>query len=107
MCGRFTLSSKGDEVALLFGLREVPQLPLRYSSAPTQRTAVWSVERRGDARGRDLLRWGLSPYWAKEARVGNRMINARGESVSEKPGFRWSFRKNRCLIPSHGFFEWK
>lgn len=107
MCGRYTLSSKGDEVALLFDLQEIPQLPLRYNIAPTQETAVVRVERPGAPRRLDLLRWGLIPYWAKEASIGNRMINARAESVAEKPAYRWSFRKKRCLIPADGFYEWK
>ena len=107
MCGRYTLSSKGDEVALLFDLQEIPQLPLRYNIAPTQETAVVRVERPGEPRRLDLLRWGLIPYWAKEASIGNRMINARAESVAEKPAYRWSFRKKRCLIPADGFYEWK
>lgn len=107
MCGRFTLSSKGDEVALLFDLQDIPQLPLRYNIAPTQETAVVRVEKPGEPRRLDLLRWGLIPYWAKEASIGNRMINARAESVADKPAYRWSFRKQRCLIPTTGFYEWK
>jgi putative SOS response-associated peptidase YedK len=107
MCGRYTLSAKGDEVALLFDLQEIPQLPLRYNIAPTQETAVVRVERPGAPRKLDLLRWGLIPYWAKEAGIGNRMINARSESVAEKPAYRWSFRRKRCLIPTSGFYEWK
>jgi putative SOS response-associated peptidase YedK len=107
MCGRFTLSSGGDEVALLFDLMETPQLPLRYNIAPTQEAAVVRVERPGEARRLGLLRWGLIPYWAKEASIGNRMINARSEGVADKPAYRFSFRKQRCLIPSDGFYEWK
>lgn len=107
MCGRFTLSSKGDEVALLFDLQEIPQLPLRYNIAPTQETAVVRVERPGEPRRLDLLRWGLIPYWAKEASIGNRMINARSEGVADKPAYKWSFRKQRCLVPTDGFYEWK
>jgi putative SOS response-associated peptidase YedK len=107
MCGRYTLSSKGDELALLFDLQEVPQIPPRYNLAPTQEAAVVRVERPGEPRRLDLLRWGLVPYWAKEASIGNRMINARSEGVADKPAYRWSFRKQRCLIPVDGFYEWK
>src|SRR5919107_3524668 len=107
MCGRYTLSSKGDEVALLFDLQEIPQLPFRYNIAPTQETAVVRVERPGEPRRLDLLKWGLIPYWAKEAAIGNRMINARAESVAEKPAYRTSFKNKRCLIPADGFYEWK
>lgn len=107
MCGRYTLSSPGDEVALLFDLPEVPQLPLRYNLAPTQESAVVRVVAPGEPRRLDFLRWGLIPYWAKEAAIGNRMINARSEGVAEKPAFKHSFRKKRCLIPADGFYEWK
>lgn len=107
MCGRFTLSSKGDEVALLFDLRDIPEILPRYNLAPTQEAAVVRVERPGEPRRLDLLRWGLIPYWAKEASIGNRMINARSEGVAEKPAYKWSFRKQRCLIPADGFYEWK
>ncbi len=61
----------------------------------------------GGPRRLDLLRWGLIPYWAKEAKIGNRMINARAESVAEKPAFSWSFKKKRCLVAADGFYEWK
>jgi putative SOS response-associated peptidase YedK len=107
MCGRYTLSSGGEELALLFDLSEIPPLPPRYNLAPTQEAAVVRVERPGEPRRLGLLRWGLIPYWAKEASIGNRMINARSESVAEKPAYRWSFRKQRCLIPADGFYEWK
>jgi len=106
MCGRYTLSAKGDELGLLFDLQEVPELPLRYNIAPTQEAAVVRVERPGEPRRLGLLRWGLIPYWAEDAKIGNRMINARSEGVAEKPAFRWSFRKQRCLIPTDGFYEW-
>jgi putative SOS response-associated peptidase YedK len=107
MCGRYTLSSGGEELALMFDLAEVPPLPPRYNLAPTQEAAVVRVERPGEPRQLGFLRWGLIPYWAKEASIGNRMINARSESVAEKPAYRWSFRKARCLIPADGFYEWK
>ncbi|HEX7185475.1 MAG TPA: SOS response-associated peptidase [Thermoanaerobaculia bacterium] len=107
MCGRYTLTSKGDEVALLFDLTEIPTLPLRYNLAPTQEAAVVRVLSPGEPRTLDLLRWGLVPYWADDLSIGNRMINARSESVAEKPSYRWSFRKARCLIPADGFYEWK
>jgi putative SOS response-associated peptidase YedK len=107
MCGRYTLSSTGDELALLFDLSEVPSLPTRFNVAPTQETAVVRVVEPGAPRHLDFLRWGLVPYWAEDPSIGNRMINARAETVADKPAFRWSFRKQRCLIPTDGFFEWK
>lgn len=107
MCGRYTLSSGGEELALMFDLTELPLLPQRYNIAPTQESAVVRIDGKGAPRRMDLLRWGLIPYWAKEASIGNRMINARSESVAEKPAFKYSFRKQRCLIPTDGFYEWK
>ncbi len=110
MCGRYTLSSGGEELALMFDLTEVPLFPQRYNIAPTQESAVVRIDGsqgKNAPRRMDLLRWGLIPYWAKEASIGNRMINARSESVAEKPAFKYSFRKQRCLIPTDGFYEWK
>ena len=91
----------------MFDLAEIPTLFPRYNMAPTQEAAVVRVEKPGEPRRLGMLRWGLIPYWAKEASIGNRMINARSESVAEKPAYRFSFRKQRCLIPADGFYEWK
>lgn len=107
MCGRYTLTSKGDEVALLFDLTDIPALPARFNLAPTQEAAVVRVPSPGAPRHLDLLRWGLVPYWAEDPSIGNRMINARSESVADKPAYRSSFRKQRCLVPTDGFYEWK
>ena len=107
MCGRYTLSSPSDDLALLFDLPELPLVPPRYNLAPTQEAAVVRVVAPDEPRRLDLLKWGLIPYWAKEASIGNRMINARAESAAEKPAYRWSFKKKRCLIPADGFYEWK
>lgn len=107
MCGRYTLTSSGEEVADLFGLLEIPALPSRYNMAPTQEAAVVRVPEPGASRELAFLRWGLVPYWAKDITIGNRLINARSESVAEKPSYRSSFRKQRCLIPTSGFYEWK
>ncbi len=107
MCGRYTLSSPSDDIALLFDIPELPSLPPRYNLAPTQEAAVVRVTQPGGPRRLDLLRWGLIPYWAKEAAIGNKMINARAEGVAEKPAFKWSFQKKRCLVAADGFYEWK
>ncbi|HXO21878.1 MAG TPA: SOS response-associated peptidase [Thermoanaerobaculia bacterium] len=113
MCGRYTLSSPIEVVSELFDLvpgpggQALPPLLPRYNLAPTQEAAVVRVVAPGAPRSLDLLRWGLIPYWAKEAAIGNRMINARAESVAEKPAFRFSFRKKRCLVVADGFYEWK
>jgi putative SOS response-associated peptidase YedK len=107
MCGRYTLTSSGEEVALLFDLPLVPEIPVRYNLAPTQEAAVVRVEKPGYPRRLELLRWGLIPSWAEDPAIGNRMINARAESAADKPAYRWSFRRHRCLIPTSGFYEWQ
>ncbi|HEX6900686.1 MAG TPA: SOS response-associated peptidase [Thermoanaerobaculia bacterium] len=107
MCGRYTLSTPSDDLALLFDISELMPLPPRYNLAPTQEAAVVRVTEPGAPRRLDLLKWGLIPYWAKEAAIGNRLINARSETVVEKASFKTSFKKKRCLIPADGFYEWK
>jgi putative SOS response-associated peptidase YedK len=107
MCGRYTLSSPNDAIADLFEMPELPFLPPRFNVAPTQEAAVVRVLKHGEPRRLDLLRWGLVPYWAEDPSIGNRMINARAESVSDKPAYRRSFRKQRCLVATDGFYEWK
>src|SRR5262252_9121148 len=107
MCGRYTLNSSGDEIALLFDLSELPQLVPRYNLAPTQEAAVVRVPAPGAPRQLVPLRWGLIPYWAKEAAIGNRMINARAESLTSRNVFRDALELRRCLIPADGFYEWK
>jgi putative SOS response-associated peptidase YedK len=106
MCGRFTLFSSRAELARLLGFDEADatELPPRYNIAPTQLVAVVLLD---DGR-RTLrpLRWGLIPSWARDARIGNSLINARAETVADKPAFRAAFRSRRCLIPTTGFFEW-
>src|SRR3954453_23650700 len=107
MCGRYTLTTSGEDLALAFDLPELPFLPPRYNRAPTQAAAIVRVTEPGGPRHLDLLKWGLIPYWAKEASIGNRMINARSEGVAEKPAYKFSFKKKRCLVAADGFYEWK
>src|SRR3954454_24735003 len=106
MCGRYTLTTSGEDLALAFDLPELPFLPPRYNLAPTQAAAVVRVTEPGAPRHLDLLKWGLIPSWAKEASIGNRMINARMETVAEKPAYKRAFAKRRCLLPADGYFEW-
>jgi len=104
MCGRFTLILEPEAVQKELDLGEMPpDLQPRYNIAPTQPVAVVTdpVERRVE-----VFRWGLIPSWAKDPEIGNRMINARSETVSEKPAFRTSFARRRCAILADGFFEW-
>ena len=105
MCGRFTLRTPAHRLAEAFGVRELPNLRPRYNIAPSQ--DVVAIRRAAEGRELALLRWGLIPFWAKDAAIGNRMINARAETVAEKPAFRAAFRRRRCLIAADGFYEWR
>ncbi len=107
MCGRYTLTAPGEIVAEVFELVDVPPILPRYNVAPTQEAAVVRVTAPGAPRTLAPLRWGLIPYWAKDRAIGNRLINARAESLVDKPAFRDSFRRQRCLVPADGFYEWK
>ncbi len=103
MCGRFVIELSPDLVTKFFGLTEVPDLPPRYNVAPTQPVPVIREAADGSRR-LSLMRWGLVPAWAKEP--GEGLINARCETVNEKPSFRQAFRQRRCIIPASGFYEW-
>lgn len=105
MCGRFTLTSTPERLALRFGLREVPDLSPRFNIAPAQDVATIRAEPEG-ARVLEPRRWGLIPPWAKDPKVGIRMINARAETAAERPAYRKAFRLRRCLVPADGFYEW-
>jgi len=105
MCGRFAFYSPSEATAALFGVETAAEVEARYNIAPTQFVAAI---RRDDESHNELtmLRWGLVPSWAKDPSIGNRMINARAETVAEKPSFRTAYRKRRCLILADGFYEW-
>jgi putative SOS response-associated peptidase YedK len=103
MCGRYTLKARPKVLAEHFDVPEVPRLP-RFNIAPAQAVPVVRATPKG--RALVMLRWGLIPSWANDPAVGNRMVNARAETVAEKPAYRAAFRKRRCLIPADGFFEW-
>jgi putative SOS response-associated peptidase YedK len=106
MCGRFSQAQIAELDREVFELLSVPRLEPRYNVAPTQDAAVVRV---GRTRERELvpLRWGLIPSWAKDSAIGNRMINARAETLAEKPAFREAFAERRCLVPADGFYEWE
>lgn len=106
MCGRFAFYSPAEATAALFGVSNPPEVKPRYNIAPTQLIAAVRVSA-DDSRELALLRWGLVPFWAKDPSIGNRMINARAETVAEKPSFRAAYRKRRCLILGDGFYEWR
>ena len=106
MCGRFTRTATLEELQKLFGFEERPNLAPRTNIAPTQDIGILRREDDGKTHWREA-RWGLIPSWAKDDSIGAKMINARGETVAEKPAFRAAFARRRCLIPADGFYEWK
>ena len=107
MCGRFALDATEETIAAAFavGRIDLGKWMPSCNIAPTRKSPVL----RQDSEGRrlDLLRWGLVPAWAKDPAVGNRMINARSETVAEKPSYRSAFARRRCVVPASGFFEWR
>jgi len=105
MCGRFTIRSSPQKVAEVFGLSELPLFEPRYNVAPTQQ--VPAVRVRDDRRELAFLRWGLIPGWADDPKIGSRMINARADTVAEKPSYRKPLALRRCLIVADGFYEWQ
>jgi len=107
MCGRFTLFEADKILSKEFGVSGVPPLSPRYNIAPSQPIAAVRTPHTGGGRELALLRWGLIPSWSKDPAIGNRLINARAETVQEKPSFRNAFRRHRCLIPTNGFYEWQ
>jgi putative SOS response-associated peptidase YedK len=107
MCGRFTQTAPREKVQKEFAAK-TPESNLfqpRYNIAPMQIVPV--VRDAESERIISTLKWGLVPSWSKDAEIGNRMINARAETLTEKPSFREAFSKRRCLIPTSGFYEWK
>ncbi len=105
MCGRYSLTASIAELGERFEFGPPwPDHPPRYNIAPTQH--VLTVVG-GGARRAGLMRWGLIPPWARDASIGNRMINARAETAAERPSFRAALRRRRCLVPADGFYEWR
>ncbi|MBL0386806.1 SOS response-associated peptidase [Tumebacillus sp. ITR2] len=106
MCGRFTLTVTEDQLKMRFGVEEIPfDYQPRYNIAPGQMlTAV--IQHEGQKR-LGQLKWGLVPFWAKDASIGYKTINAKSETVAEKPAFKNAFQRKRCLIPADGFYEWQ
>jgi putative SOS response-associated peptidase YedK len=105
MCGRYVITSSPEAIRALFKLRDPAEFPPRYNIAPTQPIPV--VRLVEGERRLDLMRWGLIPSWVKDPRQFSLLINARGESVNDKPAFRNAMRRRRCLVPADGFYEWK
>ncbi len=104
MCGRYTIVAKAEEIEKRFQV-EVPEFYVpRYNAAPTQ---ILPVITNQSPDGLSFFRWGLIPSWASDPSIGNRMINARAETIHEKPSFKQALKKRRCLVPADGFYEWK
>jgi len=108
MCGRFRLSTASDILEQQFGIdvRPLPELGPRYNIAPTQPVVVVRAADDGSSRELAVARWGLVPWWAGDAGMGSRLINARSETAAVKPAFRDAFRCRRCILPADGFYEW-
>jgi putative SOS response-associated peptidase YedK len=105
VCGRFALFASPELLAEYFALGEPPPLAPHYNVTPGQDIAAVRVDRDG-VRTLRALRWGLVPFWAKDATIGRRLINARLDSLKDKPAFREALTRRRCLIPASGFYEW-
>ena len=105
MCGRYCMTSAPEAVRALFRYPEQPNFPARYNIAPTQPVPI--VRMADGERQFALVRWGLIPAWVKDPKGFALLINARGESVNDKPAFKNAMKRRRCLFPADGFYEWK
>lgn len=105
MCGRFQLSVKGRHISERFNVEVFDEFyKPNYNCAPSQKLPVISNAEPGKL---SYFKWGLIPFWAKDPKIGYKMINTRAESIAEKPSFRNAFKRRRCLVPANGFYEWK
>jgi putative SOS response-associated peptidase YedK len=118
MCGRFTLKQPTEAIAAVkaaialpndqtFNIEKLPELAPQYNIAPTQMVVAVLHNLESDKREFQELRWGLIPSWAKDVSMGAKLINARAETVAEKPAFRSAFKHRRCLVLADGFYEWQ
>lgn len=105
MCGRFSLTTTSEAIAQNFGLSEIPLVEPRWNIAPTQAVATVVVSE--NRRQFQWMRWGLIPFWTKDKKIKSPLINARLETVTEKPSFRTAIKQRRCLILADGFYEWQ
>jgi putative SOS response-associated peptidase YedK len=108
MCARFSLTSPLEALRKLFDFSEMPNLASSFNIPPTSQIAIFTNSANPDDKHQFVnVHWGLIPAWAKDPSVGVKMINARSETVHEKPSFKEAFQKRRCLIPANGFYEWR
>jgi len=106
MCGRFTIVFDSDQLMQRFGINEIPfDWRELYNVAPGQKIPA-IIDDKGERR-LGQLKWGLVPFWSKDEKIGYKMINAKSETIHEKPAFKNLFSRKRCLIPADGFYEWK
>ena len=105
MCGRFVITSSPEAIRQLFGYAQQPNFPSRFNIAPTQPVPVITME--NGFRQFNLMRWAFLPAWVKDPRNFSVLINARAETITEKPAFRNAIRRRRCLIPADGYYEWR
>jgi len=106
MCGRFVSSTPADQLAAYFGVEKLGETLLEPSNNVAPTNKVYTVLESEDARVLDVSRWGLIPFWAKDAKIGNKMINARAETIATKNAFRKPFQRQRCIVPADSFYEW-
>jgi putative SOS response-associated peptidase YedK len=106
MCGRYRLARKKEILAEVFGAGDDVDWSPRYNVAPSQNVPVIRQNAMRPIRSLSLVRWGLIPFWAKDAKIGHKMINARAETIAERSAFREPLESRRCLIPADGFYEW-
>jgi putative SOS response-associated peptidase YedK len=109
VCGRYVQASSPTMLGEQFGVEEIAVPPEReadYNVAP-RKEVLMVVERPGAPRTLEQVRWGLVPWWAKDPSVGDRLINARAETIATKPAYQESFRRRRCIVPADGFYEWQ
>ena len=107
MCGRFTQTASPEVIAEQFKITNPPLFTPRYNIAPSQPIAAIRIDPDRATWTLVMLRWGLIPSWAKDPKIGNQCINAKAETVAEKPSFRSAFKKRRCLVIATGFYEWQ
>src|SRR5438105_345180 len=105
MCGRYTQHHNTAQLVMRFNIQQVrTQVAERYNIAPTQSIAVVTEN---SPRALETMRWGLIPSWAKDPSIGSKLINARAETLAEKPSFKTALVRRRCIVPADGFYEWK
>ena len=106
MCGRFALKTSADQLVAIFSLRDTPTWSARYNIAPTQDVLTLLADPQNGLASK-TMRWGLIPPWARDRPKGRPLINARSETVHQKPSFRDSFSMRRCIVLADGYYEWK